>query len=77
MSEKTPKQPANFVEEKDGTMILAFGQFKGKPLDEVAVENPVFLRFILDKYKRTMPEMQRLALEQALDNYSMSPESND
>lgn len=75
MPENTPKSPAKFVEEKDGKMTIAFGQFKGRAVDEVAKEAPVFLRFILHKYK-DMPEMQKLVIEQALDNSSASSESD-
>lgn len=71
MPTRSSKPITDFIEEKDGKMVFSFGQFKGRPIDDVAQESPVFLRFVLDKFK-TMPETQKLALEQALDNATSS-----
>lgn len=58
-----------FLKEESGKMVMSFGQYAGKTLDEVAAINPMYLRWMLQNAAE-MPETTKLAMEQALDNLS-------
>lgn len=60
-----------FLQQKGNEFVFVFGKFKNKPLSQVAQTNPGFLKWVLMKFD-TIPETQKLAIEQALDDSASS-----